>query len=75
MNDADASEKDRLKFGWRYEGLDVPLWALHWAAIELRMKGESNAAINEEIIMERHYALNWLIRYMNQGWDAITPGA
>ncbi|MDG9670517.1 DUF4272 domain-containing protein [Hahella sp. CR1] len=124
VNTATPSEKDRSKFSWRYEGLDVLLWALgykealpppdqicdvesdvgvivshpgdalatqaqlrsmdeildmadfyyrlHWAAIELRMKGASNAAINEEIIMERHYALNWLIRYMNQDWDAIT---
>jgi len=27
---------------------------------------------NEEIIVERHRALNWLIRYMNQDWDDVT---
>jgi hypothetical protein len=28
--------------------------------------------LNEEIIGERHRALNWLIRYMDQEWDEIT---
>lgn len=47
-------------------------YCLHWAAIELRLKGKTNPRINEEIIMERHAALNWLIRYMNQEWDDVT---
>jgi hypothetical protein len=47
-------------------------YRLHWAAIELRLKGQRNEKINEEIIMERHRALNWLIRYMNQSWDDVT---
>ena len=122
--DPAPTDKDRAKFGWRYEGLDVLLWALgfrdslptanaimdpatdvgivrkngaagltanakprtmdelldmadlyyclHWAAIELRINGQANERLNEEIIMERHYALNWLIRYMNQDWDHVT---
>lgn len=44
----------------------------HWAAIELRLQGKSSDIIHEGIVRERHYALNWLIRYMNQEWDAIT---
>lgn len=47
-------------------------YRLHWAAIELRLKGQSSDAVNEEIIDERHRALNWLIRYMGQEWDDIT---
>lgn len=122
--DPAPTDKDRAKFGWRYEGLDVLLWALgfrdslpaahtimdpatdvgivrknaaagliakakprtmdelldmadlyyclHWAAIELRIHGKTNERVNEEIIMERHYALNWLIRYMDQDWDHVT---
>lgn len=121
---ATASEAERIKFAWRYEGLDVLLWALgykdklpnpseicdvktdvgiivengtikltknakprnmseildmadfyyrlHWAAIELRLNGKDNKNLNEEIIMERHYALNWLIRYMGQEWDDVS---
>ena len=124
INNSEVTEQERLKFSWRYEGLDILLWALgykenipppneicnveadvniivnnksnlltknskvinineildmadyyyrlHWSAIELRLNGKSNEAINEEIIMERHYALNWLIKYMNQEWDDIS---
>ncbi len=124
INNPKASESERIKFSWRYEGLDVLLWALgyksdlpkpdeicdvktdveivvknrnmqlaknsklrsmseimdmadyyyrlNWAAVELRLHGKENKKINEEIIMERHYALNWLIRYMGQKWDDIS---
>ena len=47
-------------------------YRLHWAAIELRLNGKSSDKANEEIIDERHKALNWLIRYMGQDWDDIT---
>ncbi len=47
-------------------------YRLHWAAIELRLKGNESDQVNEEIIMERHRALNWLIRYMDQAWDDVT---
>jgi hypothetical protein len=46
-------------------------YRLHWAAIELRLKGRTHAAVNEEIIMERHYALNWLICYQDAEWDDV----
>ena len=47
-------------------------YRLHWAAIELRINGKRSDQANEEIIDERHKALNWLIRYMGQNWDDIT---
>ncbi len=47
-------------------------YRLLWAAVDLRIKGKSNSAINEEIIQERLRALNWLIRSMNQEWDDVT---
>ena len=125
INNPNPTNHEKIKFAWRYEGLDILLWALgykntlpnpnkicdvktdlniiakyktshlleknshkrdinevldmadyyyrlHWAAIELRLNDKTNKNINEEIIMERHYALNWLIRYMNQNWDNIT---
>lgn len=28
--------------------------------------------MNEELGVERHRALNWLIRYMNQAWDEVA---
>jgi hypothetical protein len=124
INKINVTDQERLKYAWRYEGLDVLLWALgyktdlpapnqicnvkddmgiivnnkgilliknskvrsineildmadyyyrlHWSAIELRLNDKSSESINEEIIMERHYALNWLIRYMDQEWDDIS---
>jgi hypothetical protein len=47
-------------------------YRLHWAVVELRLKGLQSPVANEEIIAERHRALNWLIRYMNQEWDEVT---
>lgn len=47
-------------------------YRLHWAAIDLRIKGKKSELLNEEIIRERHRALNWLIGYLNQEWDEIT---
>jgi len=47
-------------------------YRLHWAAVELRLKGKVSQAVNEEIVAERHRALNWLVRYMNQEWDDVT---
>ncbi len=56
------------------EILDVAdlYYRLHWAAIHLRLHGQQSDAIDEGIIRERHRALNWLIRYMNQEWDDVT---
>jgi len=124
VRNSNPTKRERFKFAWRYECLDVLLWALgykkelpppnvicdvktdvsiivnnkgdllwrnssprtvdelldmadyyyrlHWGATELRLQGKTNEAVNEEIIMERHYALNWLIRYMGQEWDEVT---
>ncbi len=47
-------------------------YRLHWATVELRLKGEKSEKADGEIVMERHRALNWLIRYMNQDWDDVT---
>lgn len=47
-------------------------YRLHWAAIELRLKGHTSDKIDEGVIRERHRALNWLIRYQDQSWDDIA---
>ncbi|MEM9414252.1 MAG: DUF4272 domain-containing protein [Planctomycetota bacterium] len=47
-------------------------YRLHWAAIELRLNGETSPHVDEGIIRERHRALNWLIRYMDAEWDDVT---
>jgi hypothetical protein len=47
-------------------------YRLHWAAIELRINNKESTKIDEGIIRERHRALNWLIRYLDQDWDEVT---
>jgi len=46
-------------------------YRLDWAAVDMRVKGRKSEKIDEQIIRERHRALNWLIRYMNQDWDDV----
>jgi hypothetical protein len=47
-------------------------YRLHWAVIELRLKGKNADHADEGIIRERHRALNWLTRYMAQAWDDVS---
>lgn len=49
------------------------IYRYHWVTTEARINGkESPAGLNREIIMERHYVLNWLIGYLDQEWDDIS---
>jgi hypothetical protein len=36
-------------------------YRLHWAVIELRIKGKKSELLDEGVIRERHRAFNWLI--------------
>jgi hypothetical protein len=44
----------------------------HWAATDLALKGTPNKKLNEEIVQERHRALNWLVRFREEEWDDVT---
>jgi len=49
------------------------IYRIHWACTEARIKGQpAPAGLNSSVVYERHYALNWLIRYMDQDWDEVT---
>ncbi|WP_196894895.1 DUF4272 domain-containing protein [Aureivirga marina] len=43
-----------------------------WACVDARIKNETVENLNPSVVYERHYALNWLINYRNQEWDAVT---
>jgi hypothetical protein len=46
----------------------------HWATREAELNGRrSPHGTDGDVVMERHYALLWLIGYMGQSWDDITP--
>lgn len=44
----------------------------HWAVVDARLRGEVVEGLDAGVVMERHYALNWLIGYGDQDWDDIT---
>ena len=125
IDDLSPSEHDRVQFSWRYESLNVMLWALsfikqlgrpdrivdaghvvsfpadlgrkrflkkaklramseildetdliyryHWATTEARIKGTPPpAGLEPGVVYERHYSLNWLVRYFDQEWDKVS---
>ncbi len=46
---------------------------LNWACVNARVKNEkAPGGLNSSVIYERHYALNWLIKYLNQDWDDVS---
>lgn len=50
-------------------------YRLHWHVRQQRLKKKSDAAgIDADVVMERHRALNWLVRFQHAPWDEVdTP--
>lgn len=49
------------------------IYRYDWAVVNARVKGEEPpAGLDKGVVYERHYALNWLIGYMDQAWDEIS---
>ena len=49
------------------------IYQYHWATDDARANGRDvPTGLSSDVVMERHYALNWLIGYMKQAWDHIT---
>lgn len=49
------------------------IYRYHWALTDARINGRpAPGQLNGSVVYERHYALNWLVRYMNQEWDNIS---
>lgn len=49
------------------------IYRYHWAVVDARVNGrEAPAGLDGGVVMERHYALNWLIGYMDQDWDDVS---
>jgi hypothetical protein len=54
------------------DALDLT-YRYHWAIVDARLKGEeSPAGLDGGVVMERHYALNWLTCYDDQDWDDVS---
>jgi len=49
------------------------IYRYHWAVTEARVKNqEPPAGLDPGVVLERHYALNWLVGYADQEWDDIS---
>lgn len=49
------------------------IYRYHWATTDARIKGQpAPAKLEGGVVQERHYALNWLIGYMDEEWDDIS---
>ena len=49
------------------------IYRYHWAVRNARIKGQQIAAdLDPDVTEERHYALKWLIGYLEQAWDDIS---
>ncbi len=49
------------------------VYRYNWAVVDARVKGQQPPSnLDSGITYERHYALNWLIGYLNQEWDDIS---
>jgi len=73
----DAAFLDRARLGaTRYllDALDLH-FRLHWATTDARIKGAAPpAGLEPSVVLERHYALNWLTRFEDADWDDVeTP--
>jgi len=47
-------------------------YRLDWACVDARINHVQITGVNPGVVYERHYALNWLIRYMEQEWDDVS---
>ena len=50
-------------------------YRLHWHIRQQRLKKKSaTAGADADVVMERHHALNWLVRFQHAAWDGVdTP--
>jgi hypothetical protein len=51
------------------------IYRYDWAVVNARLKRRSPpAGLNPDVVVEWHYALNWLIGYRGQEWDEVSTG-
>lgn len=49
------------------------IYRYHWAVVDARINGKPiPASLDPGVTLERHYALNWLISYMDEEWDEVS---
>lgn len=48
------------------------IYRYDWACVDARINNRPVAGgLNDEVVLETHRALNWLVRYMDADWDDV----
>jgi hypothetical protein len=69
----DFLKKARLRS--KAEILDTTdlVYRYHWAVRDAQLNGrKSPTGLNPDVVMERHYVLNWIVGYLGQEWDDVS---
>ncbi len=73
MNAAQFMAKSKLRSASEILDQADLIYRYHWAVVDARINGKKPPAnLDPGVVYERHYALNWLIGYMDQDWDNIS---
>lgn len=72
--------RDKAKLRSKNEILDQAdlILRLNWACVNEKLKPVARLSkqdmldLDKSVVYERHYSLDWLIKYMDQEWDKIT---
>ncbi|WLR41830.1 DUF4272 domain-containing protein [Bacillus carboniphilus] len=49
------------------------VYRAHWAVREAQINGKTIPSnLDPGVVYERHYALNWIVNYMEQEWDEVS---
>lgn len=50
-------------------------YRVHWKIRQARLKGKGEVAnVDADVVLQRHHALNWLVRFQHAAWDEVdTP--
>jgi hypothetical protein len=49
------------------------IYRYDWAVVDARLKQQTApAGLDPDVVVEWHYALNWLIGYQDQEWDEVS---
>lgn len=73
LNEAQFKEKAKLRS--KKDILDAAdlILRLDWACTNARINGQPMPGnLNQDVVTERHRALNWLIYYAGEDWDDVT---
>jgi hypothetical protein len=67
--------REKAKLRTKSEILDEAdlILRIDWACVNARVKNETApSGIDSGVVYERHYSLNWLIKYLNLNWDNVS---